>query len=84
MTRFISSLDQTLRSLSGCSVGFLAGVPTYVPPQAEAEALAIGCVVEGTAQPVDAAALAAEAAQVAADAAAAAVAAETTRNAATD
>lgn len=82
MTRFVSPVDQTLRSLSGCSVGFVAGIATYVPPQAEAEALAIGCVTEGTGMPPDAAALAAEATQVAADAASA-LAAEIARNAAT-
>lgn len=47
MAFFISPVDQTLRSLSGCSIGFQAGVATYVPPQAEAEALALGCVVDG-------------------------------------
>lgn len=79
MTRFISPVNQTLRSLSGCSVGFVAGQPTYVPPQAEVEALAIGCIVEGAGPQPD---IVAETVQANADAAAA-VLAEVAINAAT-
>lgn len=44
MPEMILPFDHTLRSLSGRSIEFKAGEPTYVVPNAVAEAEAIGAV----------------------------------------
>lgn len=43
---FILNRDKTVVSLSGRSVEFVKGQPTYVPPQVHAEVMAIGALPE--------------------------------------
>ena len=52
MPEMILPFDHTLRSMSGRSVEFKAGEPTYVVPNLVAEAEALGAVnLEAAAQP---------------------------------
>jgi hypothetical protein len=44
--KFISLVDQTVSSTSGHSVGFKAGVPTFVPPVLRPEMKSYGIVAE--------------------------------------
>ena len=44
--KFISSRDRTIASLTGHSIEFKKGVPTFVPKEMHAEVLNLGCVPE--------------------------------------
>jgi len=44
--KFISSRDRTIASLTGHSIEFKKGVPTFVPREMHAEVLDLGCAPE--------------------------------------
>lgn len=53
MPKMTLSYDYTLRGKSGRSVEFVADEPTYVVPELQAEAEAIGAVAESDDAPTD-------------------------------